>query len=171
MKTLPQDHHTGVQKNMITPSQRPSTRLRRRLSSVFQWFFVACFGLGLYFLLQLHAPGPSISTPVDQIPCVQGEQLAFHVHVHLSIFLDGQAVTLPAAIGIAPGGCLYWLHTHLSDGIIHIEAPDPRLFVLGNFLDIWKQQFSQLNYPKAFNLTTGWRAFVDGKAEIGRAHV
>lgn len=167
MKTFPQNHPTGAQKNMAAPPQHPSTRLKRRLSSVFQWFFVICFGLGLFFLLQLHSPGSLASTPVDQVPCVQGEQLAFHAHAHLSIFLDGQALTIPAAIGIASSGCLYLLHTHISDGIIHIEAPDPHPFLLGNFLDIWKQQFSQLNYPQAFNQTNGWQAFVNGKPVTG----
>lgn len=163
MKISSQDQPAGVQK---TP-QHPLTPLRKCLSLIFQWFFVICFGLGLFFLLQLHSSGPSTFTSVDKIPCVQGEQLAFHVHAHLSIFLEGQAVTIPATIGIAPSGCLYWLHTHISDGILHMEAPAPQRFVLGDFLDIWKQQFSQLNYPAAFNVITGWRAFVDGKLVTG----
>lgn len=167
MKPISQDQHSDVQRSINPSPQQPLAFLRRPLSLVFQWLFVVCFGLGLFFLLKLHAPGPFTSTPVDQIPCDQGEQLAFHIHAHLSIFLDGQAVTIPAAVGIAPSGCLYWLHTHISDGIIHIEAPDPRSFVLGNFLDIWKQQFAQLNYPKAFGLTAGWRAFVNGKLVTG----
>jgi len=35
--------------------------------------------------------------------------------------------------------CLYWLHTHVADGIIHIETPGERSFTLGEFFDIWNQ--------------------------------
>jgi hypothetical protein len=58
---------------------------------------------------------------------------------------------------------LYWLHTHTEDGVIHIEAPQLRSFTLGNFLDIWKTQFSSLGYPSELGMTEGWQGFVDGK--------
>jgi hypothetical protein len=31
------------------------------------------------------------------------------------------------------------LHTHASDGIIHIESPSPRTYTLGDFFDVWHQ--------------------------------
>lgn len=88
---------------------------------------------------------------VDGIPCETSEQVALHVHAHLAIFANGTAVQVPAFIGMAPsgtGGCLYWLHTHGPDGIIHIEAgdvaaPDGGPFTLGDFFDIWGEQLSR----------------------------
>jgi hypothetical protein len=66
------------------------------------------------------------------------EQAVFHIHAHLSFFLDGQAVAIPQGIGIAPdSSCFYWLHMHDASGVIHIEAPANRTFTFGNFLDIW----------------------------------
>ncbi|HVA52669.1 MAG TPA: hypothetical protein VNF05_04060, partial [Acidimicrobiales bacterium] len=35
--------------------------------------------------------------------------------------------------------CLYWLHTHVADGIIHVEAPKKQSFTLGQFFDVWGQ--------------------------------
>ena len=75
---------------------------------------------------------------VDGIECDTTEYTVFHVHAHLDIFDNGHPVTLPAFIGIQGNTCLYWLHTHTTDGIIHIESPKERGFTLGQFFDIWK---------------------------------
>jgi hypothetical protein len=91
--------------------------------------------------------------PVDGISCQTSEQTVFHIHAHLTIFVNGQARQVPAAIGIPgaqatqtpqgafieTGTCFYWLHTHAADGIIHIESPVQRTYTLGNFFDIWGQ--------------------------------
>jgi hypothetical protein len=78
--------------------------------------------------------------PVDGISCDRGEQLYEHFHVHLAIYVEGQAVTVPQGIGIPAGGfCFYWLHTHLTDGVIHIEAPSQGVYTLGQFTDVWAQ--------------------------------
>ena len=79
--------------------------------------------------------------PVSGIQCQTSEQLVYHIHAHLAIFADGQPRTVPAGIGI-PGQCIYWLHTHDTDGIIHIESPDQRTYTLGNFFDVWGQTLS-----------------------------
>jgi hypothetical protein len=91
--------------------------------------------------------------PVDGISCQTSEQTLFHIHAHLTIFVDGAARQVPAGIGIPgaqatqtaqgafieTGTCFYWLHTHSADGIIHIESPVERIYTLGNFFDIWGQ--------------------------------
>ena len=88
---------------------------------------------------------------VDGIGCQAGEQTLFHIHAHLTIFVNGSARQVPAAVGIpgaqvqqslagpfiASGSCFYWLHTHAADGIIHIESPVHRTYTLGNFFDEW----------------------------------
>ena len=91
--------------------------------------------------------------PVDGISCESTEQTLFHIHAHLTVFVNGSARQIPAAIGIpgaqaeqtpegpfiASGTCFYWLHTHAADGVIHIESPVQRTYTLGNFFDIWGQ--------------------------------
>ena len=90
---------------------------------------------------------------VDGIGCDTAEQTVFHIHAHLTVFVNGSARQIPAAIGIPgaqatntaqgpfieTGTCFYWLHTHAADGIIHIESPVQRTYTLGNFFDEWGQ--------------------------------
>ena len=75
---------------------------------------------------------------VDGIACETVEHFTFHVHAHLDIFVDGLPFSVPASIGIKENTCLYWLHTHRNDGIIHIESPQKHDFTLSQFFDIWK---------------------------------
>ena len=79
--------------------------------------------------------------------------MLFHIHAHLTVFVDGMPRRVPYGIGIpgaqvsptpagpylGAGSCFYWLHTHAADGIIHIESPVTRTYTLGNFFDIWGQ--------------------------------
>ncbi|HXP18503.1 MAG TPA: hypothetical protein VN840_02545 [Streptosporangiaceae bacterium] len=90
---------------------------------------------------------------VDGISCQTTEQVIFHIHAHLTIFVNGSPRQVPAAIGIpgpqpqttptgtfiGGGRCFYWLHTHAADGIIHIESPVQRTYTLGQFFDEWGQ--------------------------------
>jgi hypothetical protein len=77
---------------------------------------------------------------VDQIQCNSTEQTLFHIHAHVTIFVNGAARQIPEGVGIVTSeGCLHWLHTHAPDGIIHIESPVHRTFTLGNFFDVWHQ--------------------------------
>jgi hypothetical protein len=64
------------------------------------------------------------------------EQAAFHIHTHLDILINGKSYTIPPQIGIIPGKCFYWLHTHDESGVVHIESPVTRNFTLGQFFDI-----------------------------------
>jgi hypothetical protein len=126
------------------------------------------------------APLASLNTTtsgrsVDGVGCLTGEQVAYHIHVHLSVFVHGQPRQLPAGIGIVgprhvqstPGGafvdsgsCFYWLHTHAADGLIHVESPVPHDFTLGDFFDIWRQPLNATAVGPARGAVT---VFVDGR--------
>ena len=80
--------------------------------------------------------------PVDGIQCQTNEGTAVHVHSHVTIFVNGQAQQIPAGIGIPgyPNGesCLYWMHSHYPDGIIHVESPNRTdTYTLGQWFDEW----------------------------------
>jgi len=80
--------------------------------------------------------------PVDGIRCQTNEQTIFHIHAHLTILENGSPRQVPASIGIpgtSSGACFYWLHTHVPDGVIHIESPVQRTYTLGEFFDEWGQ--------------------------------
>ena len=69
-----------------------------------------------------------------------GHDGAFHVHSLLAVALPGGNVPPPANIGITDT-CLYWVHTHAADGIIHVEAPTEVQPTLGDFLTIWEATY------------------------------
>jgi hypothetical protein len=103
------------------------------------------------------APASTTQTgPVNGIECGSREQLAYHIHAHLAVFDNGKSRSVPGGIGIpgsqvvqssegpvASGGqCIYWLHTHAPDGVIHVESPTQRIYTLGDFFDEWHQPLS-----------------------------
>lgn len=95
------------------------------------------------------ATGPS----VDGIACKSMEQAVYHIHTHLSVYVNGALRPVPAGIGVVEpvaqhsangvfeqaSRCYYWRHTHAQDGIIHIEAPSHATYTLGQFFAIWQQ--------------------------------
>jgi hypothetical protein len=108
---------------------------------------------------------------LNNIDCNSTEQLTYHVHAHLSLYINGSPVTIPAGIGIDENNqCYYWLHTHDVTGVIHIEAPQSGTYTLGTFFRLWDQRFSQLGYPPQLNQSTGWKVYVDGKPYTGDFH-
>ncbi|MFL6399268.1 MAG: hypothetical protein ACJ72J_06770 [Nitrososphaeraceae archaeon] len=88
------------------------------------------------------------SSMVDGIQCNVSEHFVFHIHTHVDIFFNGRHINIPPQIGIIPGKCIYWMHTHDGSGIIHIESPIKRDFTLGHFFELWK---SKLSNPKVFD--------------------
>jgi hypothetical protein len=124
---------------------------------------------------------PSAATTgqtIDGISCDTSEQTVFHIHTHLTIFVNGQARQLPAGIGIPDaqaeqtasgpfddsGKCFYFLHTHAPDGIIHIESPVQRTYTLGEFFDEWQQPLSATQVGPAHGKVT---AIVNGAVYKG----
>jgi hypothetical protein len=97
------------------------------------------------FLLILSIPSRHTTTDSAPAPnaarvrCQPVEQLANHFHTRLTILQDGSPLTIPAYIGIRPS-CIYWLHTHDTSGVIHIETPITEFrttFTLGDFFSVW----------------------------------
>ena len=105
--------------------------------------------------------------PIDGIRCDSQEGAVEHIHSHLQIFLHGKVLVVPAQIGIPTTGlCLYWLHTHANDGIIHIESPVKQAFTLGEFFDIWSQPLDRTHAASAV-APTGLAITVNGKPYSG----
>ncbi|MDE3065158.1 MAG: hypothetical protein KGJ36_05765 [Acidobacteriota bacterium] len=106
------------------------------------------------------APATTTATgaPVDGVTCQSEakEVVKYHIHVAVALFVNGARERLPAGVGITrpylvehfktgtfldvgPYNCLYWLHTHAADGIVHVEAPAKGAFTLGQLFDVWRQ--------------------------------
>jgi hypothetical protein len=87
---------------------------------------------------------PEYATLADRLKplglnALSQEALAFHIHQHLDIFVNGKPVAggVPALIGINDGSYITELHTHTPDGIIHVESPRKIDFTLGQFFAEW----------------------------------
>jgi hypothetical protein len=96
------------------------------------------------------------------------------------IFINGQPRPTPLGTGmVAPAQvqqtskgdfatgsptCLYWMHVHAQDGILHIESPTPKTYELQQFMDIWHVPFSANQIGPYKGKVT---ATVDGKQWTG----
>ena len=112
--------------------------------------------------------------PVDGIRCETNERAVYHIHAHLTVFVDGRARQVPLGIGIRPpyqfgsngagvwvsgGSCFYWLHTHTADGVVHVESPTRQTYDLGRFFAVWGQPLSPGQVGPATGAVT---AYVNG---------
>jgi hypothetical protein len=116
---------------------------------------------------------------IDGVSCQPAEKVAFHIHAHLTVFAGTKAYQVPYGIGIGPplqgintpsggfverGSCFMWLHTHASDGIIHVEAPKQMSFTLGQFFAVWGARLSRTGVGEAKGQVT---AYYNGKPWTG----
>ena len=151
---------------------RSQRRVQRRNALFATWSIIGVSALLLafigisYFQIEkvVNSPQPLYAT-INGVPCNNAEQIAYHIHVHITMYINGQRATIPQNIGIEPGAvCYYWLHTHTSDGIIHIEAPQKQSnLALDDFFTIWHNGFARLSYPSQANVNTGWKLYLNGK--------
>lgn len=111
-------------------------RVTKSLLSLMILVIIAFTNFGNTFDYKIYATDPSI----DGIQCGAMEQLGYHIHTHLDIFVNSHQITVPSLIGITDS-CFYWLHTHDQSGIIHIESPVKKEFTLGQFIDIWGKKY------------------------------
>lgn len=94
--------------------------------------------------------------PVSGVDCI--ETIAYHHHAHISLFVEGERIAIPAAIGITnptvkegiafstPSSCLYAVHTHDATGTVHIEPPRTDMVpTLGQLFDVWGQPLASDN--------------------------
>ena len=74
-----------------------------------------------------------------------------HTHSTLSIFIDGDEISIPQNIGIQDSVCpdgMRGIHTHDDTGRLHIETPSQIDAPVGAFFNIWGETF---NSEQIFN--------------------
>jgi hypothetical protein len=96
------------------------------------------------------------------------EALAYHIHQHLDIYVNGKHLNVPECVGIF--GCykhfvyLTELHTHSTDGVIHNESPTTHNYSLGDFFAEWGVF---LNKRCVGGYCQGYKWYVNGKLQHG----
>jgi hypothetical protein len=107
------------------------------------------------------APTPSESAAISEIDCdLGGHDDAYHIHSLVVVKVDGQVLAPPANIGIS-NECMYWVHTHASDGIVHVEAPANVNPTLGDVLYLWEE-----SYPDDAVLAAAREAIAAGEVTV-----
>jgi hypothetical protein len=114
---------------------------------------------------------PEYATLTDRLQplglnALSQEQLAFHIHQHLDIFVDGKPVPggVPPLIGINDDSYITELHTHATSGVIHVESARKLDFTLGQFFAEWGVF---LNGRCVGAYCNGLKWYVDGVRQVG----
>lgn len=169
-KQVRQDRRREEQRRREEEQRRTARTRRIALFSALAILLVV--GVSVFFYVraakQASQPVNPAYPTAGKISCDQGEQGGYHIHARVTMYINGPAVQLPQGVGVATdNSCLYWLHTHDTKGVIHIEAPGNSSIILGNFVDLWGNQFASLSYPPELDQNYGWQAWVNGKPYTG----
>jgi hypothetical protein len=101
------------------------------------------------------------------------EALAFHIHQHLDVYVDGSHVTVPAFVGIHVNGQSFQgtfiteLHTHMPDGILHVESARVLRYQLGQFFGEWGVRLTSKCLGSFKGSCDNLHWWVNGKARGG----
>lgn len=156
---------------------RTSPKARRRQgrtrgktrSTTGWWWLLVIVGLVVVVALGRSLAGAARGSSMpDEVGCSPMEQLSYHVHMHLTIFVDGRQVPVTSNVGIRPD-CIFWLHTHQADGVIHVEAASPHTYPLGAFFRVWGQRLDSTHLlDRSVDGQHQIVAYVNGQQYLGR---
>ncbi|MDQ6877776.1 MAG: hypothetical protein M3082_08770 [Candidatus Dormibacteraeota bacterium] len=119
------------------------------------------------------------------------ETLAFHVHAHLDVLIEGRPIMVPPGIGINVmdtavkhgkwngqptfGGiagclqpCISPLHTHYASGVIHTESGSSTPHRLGQLFTEWDVPLTDTCIGQYCRPATSIVVYVDGQRYSGR---
>jgi hypothetical protein len=103
------------------------------------------------------------------LPQLRAEGSLVHYHAHLDVFYNGEAVLVPAGIGIdLDKEVISPLHTHQPSGIVHVEAEKDEHFNLAQLLTEWgvKPELAVKVYVNGDESPRGLGTIIRGNTEI-----
>lgn len=92
------------------------------------------------------------------------ESLAFHIHQHFDLYVNGRKVALPGGVGFTSDGRVTELHTHDTSGLLHVESPAERDYSAGQLFGEWGVWLSANRIGDARGKVQFW---VNGKKQTG----
>jgi hypothetical protein len=142
------------------------------------------------------APYPAPSDPMARAKAAglvpeDAEQLQYHVHSHLDVFVDGKHIIVPAGLGIDitnPGvhkfttdglpsyggiavpcnqACISPLHTHDITGVLHTESATHKDNTLGQFFIEWNVRLTSTCFASDCAPTKAVAIYVNGTKFAG----
>lgn len=126
-------------KQHIKESHQEKTKAKTQVSKSSRYKatgIAAAIAVAIIIVVYFSDSATSTGT-IQGVGCDPLEGTVSHIHAHLDLVVDSKPITIPAEIGIKPNECLYWLHTHNTSGVIHIESPQLTTFTLGQFIQVW----------------------------------
>ncbi len=121
----------------------------KRNKSTIIWIVVATLLLVVLFAYPKLTAPKNNNVSKNDVPClVPNIPLVQHIHPHLQILVGSKEEIVPAEIGLG-GSCERALHTHATDGVIHVESQDSREYTLGDFFSVWGKSIARDGYAVA----------------------
>jgi hypothetical protein len=109
------------------------------IGAIILFVIVFLFGLMLGMAIEIAIQEARAEPAIQCYAVIQLNKLAYHWHELIIVQQNGKQLTVPAQIGFL-NGKICNIHTHLTDGIIHIETfKGVPQFTLGQFLDMWNK--------------------------------
>lgn len=99
-----------------------------------------------------------------QLDPLAQEALAFHIHQHLDVYVNGTHVAVPALIGIDDSSFITEMHTHDASGVLHVESAKHRPYTLGQFFGEWSVRLTSSCLGRYCGDLHWW---VDGNRQSG----
>lgn len=118
------------------------------------------------------ANGATLSARIPSlgVTALSQEALAFHIHAHLDVYVNGKKVGVPQGVGFgidtSTGNIQFLteLHTHAADGIIHVESAQRLDYTLDQFFGEWGVKLTKTCVGRYCGKVSWW---VDGKRRFG----
>lgn len=133
---------------------RKKKHLDKRLQiAIFAVAIVSILAAAYYYSVETYGPDRNDEMFITDEPGSLATGGPIHWHPHLRIFIGDEEQTIPAGVGIIIGNVIDTdvsgmkmspMHTHDTDGIIHMEQIDPtnRTLRLGYFFQVWGEEFN-----------------------------
>jgi hypothetical protein len=121
------------------------------------------------------SPKGGLGSPISGVECINSTG-AYHIHSHLSLFVNGEQIAIAAGIGVVPpvllngyadfnaSSCFYWLHTHDATGVIHVNPAQAIDMTLGMLFDVWGYTLSRTEVAENLGAVV---VYVDGLLYAG----
>ena len=146
-------------KKRVLEEVRRKRRQRTLTTIVIVVILVTVIVVAIVFIPRPGANQVALPSYLDH--CVTGS-LVYHSHPNLVVTINGQGVVIPVTFD---GSCPQPIHTHTSDGVLHIETDQNQNYTVGDWFLLWGH-FANDKTQAIFNSTQIFNNKVDATHHI-----
>lgn len=130
---------TQNRKQKVLQQVERQRRQRTILTFTIVAVLIAVIVLAIVFLPR--PPPNAVNLPDYLSHCVTGN-LVYHSHPNLVVTVSGAIETIPVTFD---GSCAQPIHTHTSDGVLHVETDVNMNYTLGDWFMLWGHAANNAN--------------------------